>query len=130
MTVRDYTVSTAAGTGRVNHEALALPVHKGRSLRGRGAIVAPNGQRLRGARGNVRQKALIDDTGDEESVEFYREAIAEDEVVLRLPYADDLCRVDQIVCGQAMMTLIKVKPPIASVVGSVRCKNRIRSTKR
>ena len=32
--------------------------------------------------------------------------IAEDEVVMRLPYSDDLCRIGGIVCGQAMMTLI------------------------
>ena len=34
------------------------------------------------------------------------ETIAEDSVVLRMPYADDLCRINQLVCGQAMMTLI------------------------
>jgi len=34
------------------------------------------------------------------------ESIAQDSVVLRLPYADELCRVNQMVCGQAMMTLI------------------------
>ena len=34
------------------------------------------------------------------------EAIAEDMVVLRMPYADELCRINQLVCGQAMMTLI------------------------
>ncbi len=34
------------------------------------------------------------------------EAIAEDGVVVRMPFADELCRVHEMVCGQAMMTLI------------------------
>lgn len=34
------------------------------------------------------------------------EAIDGGEVVMRLPYSDDLCRSHEIVCGQAMMALI------------------------
>ena len=34
------------------------------------------------------------------------ESIGEDGVVIRMPYSDDICRIHQIVCGQAMMALI------------------------
>ena len=34
------------------------------------------------------------------------ESIGDGQVVMRLPYSDDLCRSHQIVCGQALMTLI------------------------
>ena len=34
------------------------------------------------------------------------EEIGNDTVVMRMPYSDDLCRSHQMICGQAMMTLI------------------------
>ena len=34
------------------------------------------------------------------------ELIEEGTVVIRMPYSDDLCRSHQMICGQAMMTLI------------------------
>ena len=41
-----------------------------------------------------------------QSLNLKIEAISKDEVIVRMPYSDDLCRSHQIVCGQAMMALI------------------------
>ncbi len=51
------------------------------------------------------------------------EAIEEDRVVIRMPYSDDLCRSQQMVCGQAMMTLIDTCMAFVCYVGQGKYSN-------
>jgi uncharacterized protein (TIGR00369 family) len=51
------------------------------------------------------------------------EAIEEDRVVIRMPYSDDLCRSHQMVCGQAMMTLIDTCMAFVCYVGQGKYSN-------
>ena len=51
------------------------------------------------------------------------EAIEEDRVVIRMPYSDDLCRSHQMVCGQAMMTLIDTGMAFVCYVGQGKYSN-------
>ena len=48
------------------------------------------------------------------------ETIGEGKVVMRLPYSDDLCRSQKIVCGQAMMALIDTCMVFVCYLGSLR----------
>ena len=41
-----------------------------------------------------------------QSLDLSVESIDREGAVLRMPYSDDLCRTGQIICGQALMTLI------------------------
>lgn len=51
------------------------------------------------------------------------EVIEDDTVVIRMPYSDDLCRSHQMVCGQAMMTLIDTCMVFVCYVGQGRYSN-------
>lgn len=51
------------------------------------------------------------------------ETIGDGRVVMRMPYADELCRSHQIVCGQAMMALIDTCMVFVCYVGQGRYSN-------
>jgi uncharacterized protein (TIGR00369 family) len=51
------------------------------------------------------------------------EVVEEDRVVIRMPYADDLCRSHQMICGQAMMTLIDTCMVFVCYVGQGKYSN-------
>ncbi len=51
------------------------------------------------------------------------ELIENDSVVIRMPYSDDLCRSHQMICGQAMMTLIDTCMVFVCYVGQGKYSN-------
>ena len=51
------------------------------------------------------------------------EVVEEDRVVIRMPYSDDLCRSHQMICGQAMMTLIDTCMVFVCYVGQGKYSN-------
>lgn len=51
------------------------------------------------------------------------ESIGNGEVVMRLPYSDDLCRSHQIVCGQALMAMIDTCMVFVCYVGQGKYSN-------
>ena len=51
------------------------------------------------------------------------EVIEDDSVVIRMPFSDDLCRSHEMVCGQAMMTLIDTCMVFVCYVGQGKYSN-------